>query len=447
MKKFSDDIDLRIENLGPPKIITPVHCFETAKEGSGRECKNFITDNARILLDDSEEGFMRAYEEGEAPLSLEMAGPRYRIFFDSSKVKCAIVTCGGLCPGLNDVIRAIVLELYYIYHVHNIIGIKFGYQGFIPEFGHDVMMLNPPEVAHIHELGGTILGTSRGIYPIEDMVDSIERLNINILFTIGGDGTLRAAEMLSQVIQKRGTKIAVVGIPKTIDNDISLLDKSFGFDTAVEIGAQSIRSAHTEAQGAPNGIGLVKLMGRHSGFIAAHAALAMREVNFVLVPEADFDLEGPQGILAALRRRLNERGHAVIVVAEGAGQKFFADQPKQYDASGNLKLGNIGTFLVDRIGEYFHRENMHTNLRYIDPSYIVRSQPASFTDRIFCGFLGQNAVHAGMAGKTNMLVGYWNNKFVHLPIRECIRERKQLELEGNVWLSVLESTGQRSLKN
>ena len=410
-------------------------------------CRNFVTEDDRVLVDNSQKYFLTCFEKGESPLSFEKAGPRQKIYFDPKKVKCAIVTAGGLCPGLNDVIRSIVLELYHIYGVENVIGIPYGYQGFIPQYGHRVIDLTPEKVSYIQELGGTILSSSRGQYKIEEIVDALQQLNINILFTIGGDGTLRGAQGISREIGKRGLITSVIGIPKTIDNDISWVEKSFGFETAVEDASKVLRSAHVEAVGAPRGIGMVKLMGRNSGFIAASAALASREVNFVLIPEPDFDLEGPGGLLAALENRLEKRGHAVIVVAEGAGQQYLADLPQTKDPTGNIRLKDIGIYLSERIQRHFAEKNSEINLKYIDPSYIIRSQPANSNDRIFCGFLGQNAVHAGMAGRTNMLISLWNNEYIHLPIRTAVAQRKRVDLMGNMWMSVLESTGQPSLKN
>ncbi len=440
--------DIVIESLGQPKINSPVRCINLQGEEIGQfPCRNFVTEDDRVVVDNSQRYFLECYEKGESPLSFEKAGPRQKIYFDPKKIKCAIVTAGGLCPGLNDVIRSIVLELHYIYGVDNVIGIPFGYQGFIPEYGHPVIDLTPERVSYIHELGGTILSSSRGQYKIEEIVDALQQLNINILFTIGGDGTLRGAQGICQEIEKRGLVTSVIGIPKTIDNDISWVEKSFGFETAVEDAAKVIRSAHVEAVGAPRGIGMVKLMGRYSGFIAANAALASREVNFVLIPESDFDLEGSGGLLAALEKRLENRGHAVIVVAEGAGQKYLADLPQTKDASGNIKLKDIGTYLTERIQQHFAKNRGEINLKYIDPSYIIRSQPANSNDRIFCGFLGQHAVHAGMAGKTDMLISLWNSEYVHLPIRAAVAKRKQVDLVGNMWMSVLESTGQPLLKN
>jgi len=242
-------------------------------------------------------------------------------------------------------------------------------------------------------------------------------------------------------------KCSVVAIPKTIDNDIYLVEKSFGFDTAVEKATEAIRAAHTEAIAAYNGIGLVKLMGRYSGFIAAYATLGLREVNFTLIPEVDFDLEGEHGFLEALRKRLKKRRHAVIVVAEGAGQKFFADQDLGTDASGNPRLGDIGKFLVEKIKEYFVSIKMPITLKYIDPSYIIRSLPANANDHVYCGFLAQNAVHAGMRGKTAMLVSCRHNVYVHVPIKAAVIKRKIIDPNSALWFSVLETTGQPRLKN
>jgi 6-phosphofructokinase 1 len=403
-----------------------------------------VEDRERVLFDISAETLEQTIREGNQAASFVKAGPRRKIFFDGSKLKCAIVTCGGLCPGLNNVIRSIVLTLHHSYGVTNIVGIRYGLQGFIPKFGHSVMELVPDDVAEINELGGTILSSSRGPQSIEEIVDAMERLNIGILFTIGGDGTFKAALKISEEIRKRGSKIAIVGIPKTIDNDILLCSRSFGFSTAVSMASAYIGSAHVEATGAPNGIGLIKLMGRHSGFIAANAALGNSYANFVLIPEADFDIDGSHGLLAVLEERLRQRKHAVIVVAEGAGQKYCAASGT--DESGNVRLGDIGQFLRQRILEYYESRGIEISLKYIDPSYLIRSVPATPIDSVFCGLLAQNAVHAGMAGKTNLMVGMWNEEFVYVPIRLVVKGRKQVDLNGRLWRSVLAATGQPSFK-
>jgi 6-phosphofructokinase 1 len=292
-----------------------------------------------------------------------------------------------------------------------------------------------------------VLGSSRGPQDIDEIVDSLERMNIRLLFMIGGDGTLTAASRITDNIADRGLKIGVVGVPKTIDNDIYMVSRSFGFDTAVDVSTNAIISANNEAEGYPNGIGLIKLMGRHSGFIAATAVLAQQDVNFVLIPEVDFDLEGPNGLLNALEKRLAQRKHAVIVVAEGAGQKFFKDEKNEQDASGNIKLKDIGIYLKEAMRAYFTEKGIEISLKYIDPSYMIRSLPANANDRVFCNFLGRNAVHAGMSGKTDMLIGHWNNQFVHVPMKLIAGKRKKVNPGGSLWRSALEATGQSSLKN
>jgi 6-phosphofructokinase 1 len=280
------------------------------------------------------------------------------------------------------------------------------------------------------------------------MVDTLEILNINVLFCIGGDGTLRGAHAIHEVIEKRKLKIAVGGIPKTIDNDIDLIQKSFGFETAFSIANDIIRNAHNEAYGAFNGIALVKLMGRDSGFIAANAALSIQEVNFVLIPEFTFDLYGPRGFLMILKKRLEERHHAVIVVAEGAGQDFFDCSGSNKDVSGNVKYQDIGIYLKDKISEEFKNMGFTHSIKYIDPSYIIRSAPANANDSKFCNLLAQNAVHAALAGKTDFVTGFWNNQFTLMPIEMVVAKRKKIDVEGELWWNVLEATGQPiSMKN
>jgi 6-phosphofructokinase 1 len=437
-----DAIDTIIPDLGQRKVLSPFK-----RGGDDPSGESFIKDEDRVLLDISINNLMQVVEEKKTPSSFELAGPREKIYFDPSKLRCALVTCGGLCPGLNDIIRAIVLELFYGYGVRNIYGFKYGFQGFIPKYGHDIVELEPEKVANILDWGGSILGSSRGPQPLDEVVDTLERMNISILFMIGGDGTLMAANKIADIIFERDLKISVVGVPKTIDNDIYLVSRSFGFDTAVDVATQAVKSAHNEAQGYPNGIGLIKLMGRYSGFIAATTVLAQQDVNFVLIPEVDFDIEGASGLLVSLEKRLQDRGHAVIVVAEGAGQKFFEDTNVNRDESGNVRLNDIGLFLKDAISAYFSSKQIDISLKYIDPSYMIRSLPANANDRVYCSFLGRNAVHAGMAGKTKLLIGRWNNQFVHLPMSASAGKRKKVDQKGKLWLSVLDATGQGSLKN
>jgi len=404
----------------------------------------FIENEDRVLLDASLGHFIHCRDSGETPISFEKAGPRKHLYFDSPDTKVAIVTCGGLCPGINNVIRSIVNEMYYRYKVNQIIGIQYGFEGFISKYNHPIVELTPQKVESIHLFGGTILGSSRGIQEVGLIVDKLVALDVNILFCIGGDGTLRGAHAIHEEVTRRDLKIAVAGIPKTIDNDINLIDKSFGFETAFTIANDFIRCAHNEARGVYNGIAVLKLMGRESGFIAAYAALSIQEVNFVLVPEMKFDLYGAKGFLKVLRSRLEKRHHALIVVAEGTGQHFFEGETLNKDASGNLKNNDIGLYLKEKISEEFSTQKFPFTLKYIDPSYIIRSAPANANDSKFCGLLAQNAVHAVMAGKTDFVVGHWNNEFTLLPIPVSVSLRKKIDMEGELWWNVLETTGQPS---
>ncbi len=438
----SNTLITEIPTLGKATLPSPL---KKRVEESGSI--SFVSDQRRVIIEVDEEQINRMFKNDKAPPSYELAGPRQKVFFDASKVKCALVTCGGLCPGINDIIRSIVLELHYAYGVRHIFGIRYGLQGFIAKYGHDIVDLTPEAVVNIHDRGGTVLGSSRGPQNIDEIIDCLERMNINLLFMIGGDGTLTAASRIADAINDRGLKIGVVGVPKTIDNDIYMVSRSFGFDTAVEVSTRAIISANNEAEGYPNGIGLIKLMGRHSGFIAATAVLAQQDVNFVLIPEVDFDMEGPEGLLNALEKRLADRKHAVIVVAEGAGQKFFKNDDSQRDASGNIKLKDIGLYLKEKISSYFAAKNIEISIKYIDPSYMIRSLPANANDRVFCNFLGRNSVHAGMAGKTAMLIGRWNNQFVHVPMKVIAGQRKKVDPGGSLWRSTLGATGQGSLMN
>lgn len=428
IKPAATSLDTAVPVLGPAALESPCR--------QGR----FVADESRVLMDLDP---VVACNTEVPAVSFEQAGPRQKIFFEPGKTKCAIVTCGGLCPGINDVIRAIVLEAYHNYGVPTVLGIRYGLEGFIPSHGHEVVDLTPKEVSHIHQFGGTVLGSSRGPQSIEDIVDALERLNVDILFMLGGDGTMRAAKAIQAEIAARKLAIALVAVPKTIDNDIPYVSTTFGFDSAVEKATEAITCAHIEATGAPNGIGLVKVMGRESGFIAAQAAMAQRDVDFVLIPEDQFTLDGPSGLLAALERRLSTRGHAVIVVAEGAGQHLLQISGDT-DASGNPVLGDIAGLLKRRIGEFFKSRGVDLTLKYIDPSYLIRSIPANSNDSIYCGFLGQNAVHAAMAGKTGMLISRWNAHYVHMPLTlvTSAERRRRIDTGSNYWRSVLESTGQ-----
>jgi 6-phosphofructokinase 1 len=431
----------------PTPKSTEISTVGTAKIANPIQFGRFVEEDDAVLVNISRrtvEGTPKSRKKPEH-VFFEPAGPRDKIYYDPSKTKCAVVTCGGLCPGLNDVIRAIVMAAFHEYKVPAVLGIQYGLAGFVPEQGYDVIELTPDFVSRIHEFGGTVLGSSRGPQEPEAIVDALERMNVSILFMVGGDGTMRAASTVVAEIKKRGLSISVVGLPKTIDNDY--VSPSFGFDTSVETAAMAIKGAHVEATGAPWGIGLVKVMGRDAGFIAAQSALSCQEVNFCLIPEEPFDIYGPKGFLAALDARMKERGNAVIVVAEGAGQDLLKASGKQ-DASGNVKLSDIAALLKREILDHFRKQDIEATLKYIDPSYIIRSVPANANDRIYCSFLGIHAVHAGMSGRTGLVISRWNGRYVHIPMAVVTKGKKRINTCSNYWRAVLESTGQPvSMKN
>jgi 6-phosphofructokinase 1 len=423
-----------IATLGPCTVPSPIPPHR----------EPFIDERDRVLLCQSALELEPFVASGTPPPSFEPAGARREIFFDPAQLTCGVVTCGGLCPGLNNVARAIVLSLTYAYGVRRILGFRYGYEGLARGSRHAPIELTPPIVDTQHEQGGTFLGSSRGPQDVAGMVDALEQHGIGILFVLGGDGGLRGAAAIHKEITRRQRKIAVIGVPKTIDNDLQWTWRSFGFSTAVDAARMVIRSAHTEARAAWNGVGLVKLMGRYSGFIAAHATLANNDVNFCLVPEVPLVLDGEDGFLLDLERRLDDKHHAVVVVAEGAGQDLAGrGKPVERDRSGNVKLNDIGLFLRDEIARHLAARGKEATIRYIDPSYVIRSLPANPMDAQYCLTLGQHAVHAGMAGRSGMVVCAWSNRFVHVPIALVTGERRCLDPTGEEWQRVLESTGQR----
>lgn len=418
--------------------FTPACLGEPAiKSGYKIDPELFVSDQVKVSYYVRSTDLAASQGAGEVPM-FECAGPRERIYFDPADLTCGIVTCGGLCPGLNDVIRTITLTLHWEYNVKKVLGFRFGYQGLSPHPHKYPLELTPESVDNIQHLGGTILGSSRGNQEPAEMVATLRRHNIRLLFAIGGDGTFAGAHAIAEECARQGQKISIIGIPKTIDNDIYFTETTFGYGTAVEEARKVLGYAHVEAKASWNGVSLVKLMGRDSGSIAAGAAIASGDANFCLIPEVPIVLDGPDGLLAKLEKRLDRKHHALIVVAEGAGQELMAgSEPVQKDASGNVILENIGTYLKDRIRDYFSQKGRPVTIRYFDPSYEIRSCPANAKDSAYCLLLGQNAVHAGMAGKTDMFVGFWNQHYIHVPLTAAINRRKRLDTRGQLWQTIL----------
>ena len=428
--KNPDKFDFEIETVGKPSHINPI-------------IRNrYVSDNERIAFSSQAVNIFNQIKSCEKFPSFEKAGMREKLFHNPKNTKAAIITCGGLCPGLNNVIKGLVSELEIEYGIKDIVGIRYGYLGLSKKSNHEPVDLKLEQIDQIHKQGGTVLGSSRGNQDPVDMVDQLVSRSINILFCIGGDGTLKGARAIAQEIKKRELKISVVGVPKTIDNDLSFVEKTFGFETSVQIASDIITSAHTEAKCAENGIGIVKLMGRDSGFISASATLANSVVDFCLVPETNFHLYGSGGLLNAVEKRLSTRQFTVIVVAEGAGQHLFNEASERRDQSGNLMKEDIGLFLKQQIEEYFSEKRIDMSIKYFDPSYHIRSVPANASDAIFCYQLAAHAVHAGMSGKTNLVIGHWNNFFTHVPISLATSERRMIDLDSVLWKGVVSTTQQ-----
>jgi 6-phosphofructokinase 1 len=426
-----------VERLGTALVDSPIR----SRDADPEHPSVFVKDSEYVPLHITVD--LARTREGN--VLFEKAGPREKLFFDPAKSRAAVVTCGGLCPGLNNVIRSLVLCLHYHYGVERVMGIRYGYHGMNPSHGFPPIDLDPELVSDIHEAGGTIIGTSRGPEDPKTMLEFLKSRGVNMLFPVGGDGTQRGALAVYEEASRQGYPLAVVGVPKTIDNDIQYVTRTFGYTTSVDAARAIIDVAHTEARAVLNGIGLVKVMGRDSGFIAAGAALASGEVNYCLIPEQEFELDGPKGLLAVLEARLERKRHAVIVVAEGAGQHLIPKCDQKKDASGNVLHSDIGVFLKDRFTGHFKSQGKPVNVRYIDPSYAIRGLAANTEDATLCDMLARNAAHAAMAGRTGLIIGMVHNRMVHVPVKMATEGRKKVELEGMLWKAVLAGTGQPAL--
>ena len=425
-----DNFDFQVQQLGPGKYNNPI------------KDEIFVDDDERIAFASQIKNLSRQFKANGPIPSFEKAGARRKIFHDPSTTRVGIVTCGGLCPGLNNVIQGLVNVLEQSYGIEHIFGIRYGYKGLTPDSKHQPIHLTASNVDQIHQQGGTILGSSRGNQDPEEMVKELQSRSINLLFCIGGDGTLKGAQAIAEAAKQSNADISVIGVPKTIDNDLGFVEKTFGFETSVQISTDIISSAYSEAKGAENGIGIVKLMGRDSGFITATASLANSVVDFCLIPEIPFQITGPGNICETIQKRLAEKNHAVIVVAEGAGQDLFKNNQTRIDASGNILKDDIGELLKQGLSDHFDSQKIPISIKYLDPSYHIRSVAANASDSVFCYLLAEYAVHAGMSGKTNLVIGYWNNFFTHVPIQLATRERRIVELDSALWRGVASATQQ-----
>ncbi|MEW5303819.1 MAG: hypothetical protein WDW36_006474 [Sanguina aurantia] len=355
-------------------------------------------------------------------------GPRKTIYLDPKKVCAAVVTCGGLCPGLNDVVQNIVYTLAdYGVPEDNILGIRYGLRGFYERDAKPIT-LTRSLVDGIQLKGGTMLGTSRGGANIREIVRRIDLWGLNMVFVVGGNGGNAAAHAIQEECEAQGVICSVVGVPKSIDNDILLIDRCFGFETAVEEAQRALLAAKVEASSARNGLGVVKLMGRQSGFIAMQASMASGVVDICLIPEISFNLEK---VCEHVARCIEAKGHCVVCLAEGAGQDLIQDSTSLgTDQSGNPILEDIGLFLKNKFKEFFKGE---ADIKYIDPTYMIRAIPTTSNDRIYCKVLGQGAVHGAFAGFTDITVGLISTHYVYLPIPTIIQAPRKVNPKGRRW--------------
>ena len=435
-----DMLHITQQNFEPPqlpgrKYSNPIGCVKD--EGS-----QWCTDADRyIMYDPTVHSVDLAGQHAQSVSSFRMrvAAPGETLHFNPKEVTVGVVTCGGLCPGLNDVIRGITYMCRRTYGAKRVWGFRYGFWGLSAAGRDTVVELDSDRVTNIHRRGGTFLGSSRGPQKPSEMVDTLVELGINILFTIGGDGTQRGAETIGAEARRRGLDIAVVGIPKTIDNDLSFSHRTFGFVTAVEHATTAIVAAHAEASSHPYGVGIVKVMGRHSGFIAAQATIASQQANLCLVPENPISKETFFKLLDA---RFSFADSVVICVAEGFGQDWIGASDTGRDASGNKKLVDIGTFMRDLVTAWMkkHPQAKVGTVKLIDPSYMIRAVPANTSDAAFCVNLATLAVHEGMRGTTDSIIANWYNNFIVVPIRLATSLRKVVCLQGELWRQVREVT-------
>jgi 6-phosphofructokinase 1 len=374
-----------------------------------------------------------------SPFRMRMAQAAEHLHFDNKETTVGIVTCGGLCPGLNDVTRGLTYMCHRTYKVKRVIGFRYGFWGLSAEGRDTAIELDPRRVRSVHNRGGTFLGSSRGPQSAIEMVDTLVQFNVNILFTIGGDGTQRGASKIVEEIQKRKLDIAVMGIPKTIDNDLGFSHRTFGYQTAVEHAAHAIRAAYSEAASHPYGVGIVKVMGRHSGFIAAEATIASQDANLCLIPENKLTQEA---FFELVESRFRQADTLVICVAEGFGQEWVETGDLGKDASGNKKLADIGTYMRDLMTAWMkkHPKAHVGTVKLIDPSYMIRAVPANTSDASFCVNLATLAVHEAMRGTTNALIVNWYRNFIVIPIKLAVSLRKVVALNGELWRQVREVT-------
>eukprot|EP00668_Euglena_longa_P014128 GGOE01018102.1.p1 GENE.GGOE01018102.1~~GGOE01018102.1.p1 ORF type:complete len:494 (+),score=144.75 GGOE01018102.1:38-1483(+) len=356
------------------------------------------------------------------------AGPRREVYFGTDTNAC-IVNTGGLCPGLNSVIEELVRTLD-TYNADTIYGIRYGFLGF-DTTEYMPLILTPHSVLNIHQRGGTILGTCRGSFNEDLILKFLKECNIGQMYVIGGDGSHRAALRIHALCKEHQLRCVVVGIPKTIDNDILFFDKTFGFDTAVEVASKVIDCSFVEASSVKNGVGVVKVMGRDSGFVARNAALSNNVVDACLIPEVPFEIKGNGGLLPWLDGHLATKHCAVIVICEAAGQQHLPCLGK--DPTGHNIYEDTGKWLKKAIETHWQETGQEGKVFLIDPSYMLRSVPANTGDNMFCIQLAQAAVHTAYSGYSGVTVGRYHDLYGVMPIEMVVSGLRKVNPKGSLW--------------
>jgi len=385
-----------------------------------------------IITNDSKQ----AARDSETANGCFRANATRHIYWDPKDVRAAIVTCGGLCPGLNSVVRELTDCLYNEYGVKDILGMRGGYHGLSNPEELTPMYLTPKIVNEIHMKGGSVLMAGRGGNDCIRIVDKLKERDINMLFVVGGDGTQSGAHALFLEARKRKMPISIVGVPKSIDNDVMYFDKTFGFESAVAEAVSVIRGSFVEATSANRAVSIVKLMGRDAGFVSMYAAVASNLVDLCLIPEVDVKL---QDVLAYVDKVLAQKGYMVVAVAEGAGQNFV--ESEGVDPTGHTKYGDVGVFLRDAINEHLKRSDDGGRSFYFDPSYMIRAVPANPIDHIFCSRLSRDAVHTAMRGYTGVCVGPIHNIIIIMPMNNIASRQKTVNVHRNMWQVCVHQSG------
>lgn len=496
-----------VEKIGAglPTITNPI---PLEIRGSFREESDTIIVDARSRYHCTSGGKNKCCLENIG-LTFPEAGPRENLVYPmesrdgaTDSLQVGVLVSGGIAPGINAVIKGIV-DRHTLYSNHakenddtsydlEIIGYRDGFSGLLSG---SHIKLNRKKVRDFANKGGSLLGTSR-YHPLLDLDDPGKRdsavrdiisnlKDIDILYVIGGDGSMRAAHMIWTRAQRmhaegEASKLSVVAIPKTMDNDILWVWQSFGFMSAVEKAKQFVLQLHTEASSNPR-LGIMQLFGSDSGFVVTHAALASGVCDYVLIPEADFSMEVLCEFIKKKLKSRYKRGQdgkspfGMILMAETAiprdginspGCKYIDDPDvglekeekiaiEKFIADGRRVQGQTqdalrrgGIKIISRVvqkeirqmkpGQYWEKFRVFTN----EPRHLIRAIDPSVQDVIFGQRMGTLAVDNAMAGYTDFMISQWLTEYVLVPLKLVVLGRKRVPQKGIFWKSVLANTGQ-----